>query len=78
LKTHEGVDVEVHIFLTSPVLGVEGSNSRPGSFTPQYRVVAETGGEKVERREIVSILAHEFRPLDYAFLAIENQYRANE
>jgi hypothetical protein len=34
MKAYEGVDVEIHIFLTSAVAGGEWSVSRPGRFTP--------------------------------------------
>jgi hypothetical protein len=32
-----GVDVEIHIFLTSALVGGEWSASRPGRFTPEER-----------------------------------------
>jgi hypothetical protein len=32
-----GVDVQIHIFLTSALIGGEWSNSRPGRFTPGER-----------------------------------------
>jgi hypothetical protein len=34
VKVYEEVDVQIHIFLTSPLVGGEWSASRPGSFTP--------------------------------------------
>jgi len=33
--TYEGVDVELHVFLTSVLGGGEWSASRPGSFTTE-------------------------------------------
>jgi hypothetical protein len=33
MKTYGGVDVEIHIFLTSALVGVEWSASRPCRFT---------------------------------------------
>jgi hypothetical protein len=37
MKTYGGVDVEIHVFLTSILVGGEWSVSRPGSFTPRER-----------------------------------------
>jgi hypothetical protein len=37
MKTYGGVDVEIHIFLTSALAGGEWSASRPGRFTPGER-----------------------------------------
>jgi hypothetical protein len=34
MKTYGGVDVEIHVFLTSALVGGEWSASRPGRFTP--------------------------------------------
>jgi hypothetical protein len=34
MKAYGGVEVELHIFLTSTLDGDEWSASRPGSFTP--------------------------------------------
>jgi hypothetical protein len=34
MKAYGGVDVQVHIFLTSVLVGGEWSASRPGRFTP--------------------------------------------
>jgi hypothetical protein len=34
MKAYGGVDVEIHIFLTSALVGGEWSDSRPGRFTP--------------------------------------------
>jgi hypothetical protein len=34
MKAYGGVDVEIHIFLTSALVGGELSTSRPGRFTP--------------------------------------------
>jgi hypothetical protein len=34
MKVYWGVDVQIHIFLTSALAGAEWSASRPGCFTP--------------------------------------------
>jgi hypothetical protein len=34
MKTYEGVDVKIHVFLTSALVGGERSASRPNHFTP--------------------------------------------
>jgi hypothetical protein len=33
MKAYEGMDVQIHIFLTSALVGGEWSASRPGRFT---------------------------------------------
>jgi hypothetical protein len=38
MKAYVGVDVQIHIFLTSALAGGEWSASRPGRFTPGERV----------------------------------------
>jgi hypothetical protein len=37
MKTHGGLGVEIHIFLTSALVGGECSASRPGHITPGER-----------------------------------------
>jgi hypothetical protein len=37
MKAYEGVDVYIHIFLTSELAGGEWSASHPGRFTPGKR-----------------------------------------
>jgi hypothetical protein len=39
MKTYGGVDVEIHIFLTSALDEGEWSASRPGRFTPEERAL---------------------------------------
>jgi hypothetical protein len=34
MKTYGGVDVQIHLFLTSTLFGAEWPASRPGRFTP--------------------------------------------
>jgi hypothetical protein len=38
MKVYGGVDVQIHIFLTSALAGGEWSSSRPGRFIPGERV----------------------------------------
>jgi hypothetical protein len=38
MKTYEGVDVEIHVFLTLALVGGEYSASRSGHFTPREKV----------------------------------------
>jgi hypothetical protein len=37
MKAYEGVNVLIHIFLTSALVGDEWSTSRPGRFYPRER-----------------------------------------
>jgi hypothetical protein len=37
MKAYRGADVEIHIFLTSALVGGEWSASRPGRFTSEGR-----------------------------------------
>jgi hypothetical protein len=37
MKTYGGVDVQIHVFLTSALVGGEWSASHPGLFTPGER-----------------------------------------
>jgi hypothetical protein len=39
MKAYGGVDVQIHIFLTSALVGGEWSPSRPGRFTPGERAL---------------------------------------
>jgi hypothetical protein len=39
MKAYGGVDIYIHIFLTSVLAGGELSNSQPGRFTPEERVL---------------------------------------
>jgi hypothetical protein len=70
----EGVNVQIHVFLTSELVGGELSASRPGRFIPRENVSGThwTGGwvdptvhlGDVERRKILRLPGLELRPLD--------------
>jgi hypothetical protein len=62
MKAYEGVDVYIHVFLTSALVGGEWLASRPGRFTPGERdpgthwaggwVGPRAGLDDVEKRKI--------------------------
>jgi hypothetical protein len=67
MKTYGGVDVLIHIFLTSAVAGGEWSASRPGCFTPGAHSIGggvdpRAGMDDVEKREFVTLSGLELRP----------------
>jgi hypothetical protein len=39
MKAYGGVDIQIHIFLTSALVGGEWSATRPGCFTPGERAL---------------------------------------
>jgi hypothetical protein len=45
MKAYGGVDVQIHIFLTSALVGGEWSASRPCHFTPGKEAPAPIGYE---------------------------------
>jgi hypothetical protein len=65
MKAYGGVDVKFHIFLTSALVGVEWSASRPCRFTPRERapgthwiedwVGPRAGLDAVERRKFLTL-----------------------
>jgi hypothetical protein len=67
------VDVQIHIFLTSALVGGEWSASRPGRFTPGERapgthwiggwVGPRAGLDDVEKRKFLTLPGLELRPL---------------
>jgi hypothetical protein len=68
MKTYEGVDAEIHEFLTSALVGDEWSASRPGRFTPGTHLIKgsvgpRTGLDDVEKRKIFPLQGLELRPL---------------
>jgi hypothetical protein len=73
MKAYGGVDVYIHIFLTSPLAGGEWSDSRPGRFTAGERdsdthwiggwVDPRADPEDVEKRKFLILPELELRPL---------------
>jgi hypothetical protein len=73
MKTYVGVDVYIHIFLTSALLGVKWSDSRSGRFTTGGTasgthwiggwVDFRAGLDDMERREFLFLQGPELRPL---------------
>jgi hypothetical protein len=65
MKTYGGVDVQIHVFLTSAQVGGEWSASRPCRFTPGERapsthwiggwVGPRTSLDDVEKRKILPL-----------------------
>jgi hypothetical protein len=73
MKAYGGVDVQVHIFLTSALVGSEWSASRHCRFTPGKRapgtrriggwVNPRTGLDDVEKRKFLTLSGLELRTL---------------
>jgi hypothetical protein len=73
MKAYGGVDVQIHIFLTSALAGGEWSASRPGRFTPRERasgthwiegwVDPRAGVDDLEKRKFLTLPGLELRPL---------------
>jgi hypothetical protein len=74
MKVYGGVDVLIHVFLTSALIGGEWSASHPGRFTPGKRaprthwigswVDPRAGLDDVEKRKFLTLPGLELRPLD--------------
>jgi hypothetical protein len=69
MKAYGGVDVQIHIYLTSALAGGEWSASRPCRFTAGERapVTHWIGGwvdrlDDVEKRKFLTLQGLEFRP----------------
>jgi hypothetical protein len=63
-----GVDVQIHIFLTSALVGGEWSISRPVSFTPGTHWIGgwvdlREGLDDLEKRKFLTLPGLELRPL---------------
>jgi hypothetical protein len=73
MKMYGGVDVYIHIFLTSALVGGEWSASRPCRVNPRERALGthwiggwvgpRTGLDNVEKRKFLSLLRLKVRPL---------------
>jgi hypothetical protein len=73
MKAYWGVEVWIHIFLTSALVGGEWSASRRGRFTPKERapgthwrggwVGPRAGLDDVENRKFLTLSGLEFRSL---------------
>jgi hypothetical protein len=73
MKTYGGVDVYIHIYLTSALFGGEWLASRPGRFTPEERAPGihfigcwmspRTGLDDVEKRKFLTLPRLEIRLL---------------
>jgi hypothetical protein len=73
MKAYGGVNVWIHIFLTSALDGGEWSTSRPGRFTHRERdpgthwiggwVNPRAGLDDVEKRKFLTLQGLELRPL---------------
>jgi hypothetical protein len=72
MKAYGGVNIYIHIFLTSALVG-EWSASRPGRFTPRERapgthwiggwVGSRAGIDDVEKTKYLTLPGLELRPL---------------
>jgi hypothetical protein len=73
MKAYEGVDISIHLFLTSALVGGEWSASRHSRFTPGKRAsgthwIGGCGGhtaglDDVEKRKFLNLPGLELRPL---------------
>jgi hypothetical protein len=72
MKAYGGVGVQIHVSLTSALVGGEWSASRPGRFAPGRFpgthsiggwVGPRTGMDDVEKRKILPLPGLAFRPL---------------
>jgi hypothetical protein len=71
MKAYARVDVQIHIFLISTLVGGEWSASRPGRFTPGERapgphlieglVDPKAGPDDLERRKLLTLPGLELR-----------------
>jgi hypothetical protein len=75
MKAYRGVDVQIHIYLTSALVGGEWSASCPCRFTPWERISGthRIGGwvgpiaslDDMEKRKFLTLLELEFQPLGH-------------
>jgi hypothetical protein len=68
MKVYGGVDVQIHVFLTSTLVGGEWSDSRPSRFNPGTHWIGgwvgpRAGLDNAEKRKFLTLLGLELRPL---------------
>jgi hypothetical protein len=68
MKVYEGVDVKIHVFLTSALVGGEWSASSPGRFIPHTHWIVgwerlKTGLNDMEKRKFLPLPGLEHRLL---------------
>jgi hypothetical protein len=73
MKAYGGVDVYIHIFLNSALVGAEWSTSRPGRLTPVERscgthwiggwVDLRAGLDDLKKRKFLTLPGLKLRPL---------------
>jgi hypothetical protein len=73
MKTYGGVDLQIHVFLTSALVGGEWSESQPCRFTPGERATSthwiggwlgpRAGLDDVEKRTFFTLPGLNLRPL---------------
>jgi hypothetical protein len=73
MKAYGGVDVQIHVFLTSALAGGEWLASRPGRLTPGERargahwiwgsVGPRTGLDDMEKTQFLALPGFELQPL---------------
>jgi hypothetical protein len=68
MKTYGGVYVQIHVFLTSALVGGEWSASRPGRFALGTHWIGgwvgpRTGLDDVQRRNILPLPGLELQPV---------------
>jgi hypothetical protein len=68
MKAYVGVNVLIHIFLTSALVGGEWSTSRPGRFTSGTHWIGgwvdlSAGLDDLEKRKFFTLPGLELRPL---------------
>jgi hypothetical protein len=83
MKAYGGVDVEIHVFMTSALVGGEWSASRPGRFITGERAsdtqwiggwVGPRAGLDVEKRKFLTLPGLELRLLSRPALS-QSLYR---
>jgi hypothetical protein len=84
MKTYGGVDIYIHVLLTSALVGGESSASRPDRFTPGKRAAGthwlrgwvdpRAGLNDLEKRKFITLPGLELRPLDSSARS-QSQYR---